>query len=154
MDETLEEMLRAFGGSGTVVVTATGDVHVVEERVMNDNMPEIMYAHFRMGFAGAAATLCAVARAYGYRVGLSLCSPKDQFSRRRGRDISRGRALAGAAAFSFKPETKDDLGGQLRRAFARYLADAKDLPRWAKSAQFLMSVRWEIYEDTAVTMMA
>jgi len=121
---------------------------------VDEKMPEKMHAHFRLDFAGGAATLCALRDDHGYRVGLALCSPRDQFSRKRGREISYGRAVAGSVAFSFKPSTRDDLGGQLRRAFAEYMATARDLPRWAKRRPFLMDVRWSVHEDTALIMMA
>lgn len=132
--------------------TVTSPVRRVREgSPVRGHAPAELFAHFRLDFQGGCATLCARRDAHGYRVAVAFCSPRDQFSRRRGRTIAAGRLDAGEVAFAFPADGPDDLGGQLRRAFAGYLCEAHDLPRWVQDrCPALMSVAWRVYDD-AVT---
>lgn len=135
-------------GHGTLTSPVASTVAL---EVVRREPPERMFAHFRIG--DGHATLCAKRDAGGYAVAVALCSPRDQFARKRGRSIAEGRLLAGEVAFSFAPEGTDDLGGQLRRAFVKYLKEAKGLPRWVvdDSAGYLWSTNGRhLYLDTCL----
>lgn len=66
------------------------------------------------------------------RLGLSLCSPNDQFCRKKGRQIASSR-IKGGGKYSYKlpVNSKENLGNQLRDFISKYFVKGNsNLPGW------------------------
>lgn len=96
---------------------------------------DVVYAHMLIGMQEVGSvTLAAYFNGADWDVGVAFCSPRDQFSRARGRKIALGRAQVGAGpGFDFVSHDDEKLPIQLRRHFAKWVATAgTQLPQWLR----------------------
>lgn len=110
------------------------------------------FAHYKLG--GGYATLSVSVNEGAAKVGVSFCSPRDQFIKDRGRKVATTRRDLGAEVsytFGFKRDQKayPRLCDQLINEFKTFVAMKRDgkrmAPRWAvrKAAQLEIKVRKE-----------
>ena len=94
----------------------------------------IVYAHFKEESGGMAVTAACGKKEGWLRVAFAWCSPKDQFCRKRGRLIAKGRLLkdSGESAFE-KEDWKQAVTGAATRL--EHFLDANCCPRPFRGAK-------------------
>lgn len=98
----------------------------------------LTFEHLRVGHGGATLAVMWDAGRTLAKVGVAFCSPKDQYSKKRGRAIAFGR-LATMRRYSFSfpvrsGEGAPSIGSQARAVFRERIAPATDaeLPTWVR----------------------
>ena len=93
----------------------------------------IYYEHIPLG-GGRATVAIRLVDESTVNVGLALCSPKDQFSRRRGRIIAGGRLNKGKLYLStLEIDPDESIKVQVRDAVAKSAEDKDfDFPSWTR----------------------
>ena len=87
---------------------------------------------------GRATAAIDISNLENIRVAFAFCSPKDQFSRKKGRLIAEGRLRAGVTHIEFAADPDIPIKAQVMNELAEdYVAGLYYFPNWANKGNYL-----------------